>query len=52
METRLSDAMVSGSGAAGPAQDVQHQPPGISEVPHLLSVNKNWDRDMPGIRGI
>ena len=28
METRPTDAMVGDTGAAGPAQDLQHQPPG------------------------
>ena len=28
LETRQTDAMVGGSGAAGPAPDLRHQPPG------------------------
>ena len=37
-EIRCSDAMACGSGAAGSAPDVRHQPPAISGISHLFAV--------------
>ena len=41
VESRRSDAMAGGSGAAGSVPDVRHQPPGISGISHLFAVKTN-----------
>ena len=36
LETRPTDAMVGGSGAAGPAPNLRHQPPGPNPAPFYV----------------